>query len=166
MKSIWRALAVPALVWLSPSAGSAQTALPSVAPQTSLTAQGARHALAAAEKEATRRGLNLSIAVVDAAGHLLAFQRMDKARLISIDVAIGKARTAAYLRSPSKVLEETINGGRAALLAIDGIMPVQGAVPIIVDGAVVGAIGASGASPADDELVAKAGAQILSGISQ
>jgi glc operon protein GlcG len=162
MKSIWRALAAPALPWLSVSAASAQPASPLVAQQTSVTAEGARRALGAAEKEATRRGLKLSIAVVDAAGHLLAFQRMDNARLITVDVAIGKARTAAYLRSPSKALEETINGGRAALLAIERIMPVQGAVPIIVDGAVVGAIGASGASPADDELVAKAGAETLS----
>jgi glc operon protein GlcG len=166
MKSIWRTLAAPAFVWLSPSAGSAQPALPLVAHQTLLTAEGARCALGAAEKEATRRGLNLSIAVVDAAGHLLAFQRMDNARLITIDVAIGKARTAAHLRSPSKVLEETINGGRAALLAIEGIMPLQGAVPIIVEGVVVGAIGASGASSADDELVANAGAEILSKTSE
>lgn len=161
MKSIWPILAAPALVWLSGSAASAQPA-PLVAQQTVLTAEGAQRALRAAEKEATRRGLKLSIAVVDAAGHLLAFRRMDDARLISIDVSVGKARTAAYLRSPSKTLEDMINGGRAALVGIEGITPVQGAVPIIVGGVVVGAIGASGASAADDELAAKAGAAALS----
>jgi glc operon protein GlcG len=162
MKSIWPMLAAPALLWLSVSAASAQPASPLIAQQTVLTAEGAQRALRAAEKEATRTGMKLSIAVVDAAGHLLAFHRMDNARLISIDVSIGKARTAAYLRSPSKALEDMINGGRAALVAIDGITPVQGAVPIIVDGVVVGAIGASGASAAEDELAAKAGAAALS----
>lgn len=162
MKWIWRTLAAPALVWLSLSAASAQPAPPLLAQQTILTAEGARRALAAAEKEATAKGLKLSIAVVDASGQLMAFQRMDDARLITIDVSIGKARTAAYLRSPSKVLEDMVNGGRASLVAIEGIMPLQGAVPIIADGLVVGAIGTSGGPPAEDEAVAKAGAAALS----
>jgi len=161
MTSIWSLLAAPALVGLS-SPGSAQSAPPLVAQQSILTAEGARRALDAAEREAAGRGLKLSIAVVDASGHLLAFQRMDDARLITVDVSLGKARTAAYLRSPSKVLEDMVNGGRPSLVAIEGIMPVQGGVPILVDGRVVGAIGASGASPAEDEAVAKAGAAALS----
>lgn len=162
MKWIWRTLAAPALVWLSLSAASAQPAPSLLAQQTILTAEGARRALAAAEKEATAKGLKLSIAVVDASGQLMAFQRMDDARLITVDVSIGKARTAAYLRSPSKVLEDMVNGGRASLVAIEGITPVQGAVPIIANGAVVGAIGTSGATPVEDEAVAKAGAAALS----
>ncbi len=161
MKWIWRTVAAPSLLWL-PVSAAAQPAPPLVAQQTILTAEGARRALAAAEKEATGKGLKLSIAVVDASGQLMAFQRMDDARLITVDVSIGKARTAAYLRSPSKVLEDMVNGGRTALVAIEGITPVQGAVPIIVDGLVVGAIGTSGASPAEDESVAKAGAAALS----
>lgn len=162
MKSIWRALAAPLLLWLPVSAATAQSAPRLVAQQPVLTAEGARRALAAAEKEASGKGLKLSIAVVDASGQLMAFQRMNDARLITVDVAIGKARTAAYLRSPSKVLEDMVNGGRPSLVGIEGIMPIQGGVPIIANGVVVGAIGTSGASPAEDEAVAKAGAAALS----
>lgn len=167
MKWIWRTLAAPPFVWLPvfvwlPLPAAAQSAPPLVAQQTVLTAEGARRALAAAEKEASGKGLKLSIAVVDASGQLMAFQRMDDARLITVDVAIGKARTAAFLRSPSKMLEDMVNGGRASLVAIEGITPVQGAVPIIANGVFVGAIGTSGALPAEDEAVAKAGAAALS----
>ena len=83
----------------------------------------AGQALAAAEAEARRNGWNVSIAVVDGAGSLVAFLRMDDASPASVDLSQGKARTAARFRRPSKALEETIAGGRVAFTAVEGKVP-------------------------------------------
>lgn len=129
-----------------------------------LSAVGSRTALAAAEKLATEKRLKISIAVVDIAGNLMAFQRMDSASAASVAGAIGKARTAANIGAPTKVLHDRLLAGATVLLSFPDTIPAQGGVPLIVDGAVVGAIGASGASGADDEMVAMAGASALAGI--
>ena len=102
------------------------------------------------------RGFRLAIAVVEPSGELVAFGRMDDVQYGSINVAQAKARSAARFRAPTSALEERLAGGRMALLAIDGILPVAGGVPIVVDGRVVGAIGVSGASSAQDDEVARA----------
>ena len=102
------------------------------------------------------RGFRLAIAVVEPSGDLVAFGRMDDVQYGSIDVAQAKARSAARFRSSSASAEERLAAGRIALLAIDGIVPVAGGVPIVVDGRVVGAIGVSGASSAQDDEVARA----------
>lgn len=124
----------------------------------SLSAAGAKLALAAAEAVAAEKGLRVSIAVVDAAGNLVAFQRTDGACVTSIEAATRKARTAVHLSAPTKVFEDLLHGGMTSLLAFEFISPSQGGIPLILDGAVVGGIGSSGASGDEDDMVANAGA--------
>lgn len=123
-----------------------------------LTAEGAQRALAAAAAEATRQRWAVSIAVVDAAGELLAFTRLDGAAVSTVENARGKARTAARWRRPTRMLDSAIGGGRVQILGFDGITPIEGGVPIVVEGAVVGAVGVSGVTSAQDAVVAQAGA--------
>ena len=126
-----------------------------------VAAEGARKALVAAEAEAKTNQWNVSIAVVDAAGELVAFLRMDAASPSTIDVAQAKARTAARFRRPTKALDSSLAGGRLAILGMPGATPIEGAVPIVVGGEVVGAVGVSGATSAQDAQVAAAGARAV-----
>ena len=127
-----------------------------------LTLEAARRVAAAAEAEARKNNWNVSIAVVDDAGHLVLFQRMDGAKLVAIDIAIRKARTAVYFQGETKGLEEEVTkGGRTALLPIDGFMPLEGGIPLTVEGKVIGAIGVSGVTGQQDAQCAKAGAAAL-----
>lgn len=123
-----------------------------------LTLEAAKKIAAAAEAEAKKRGATVVIAVVDDGGYLLVLERLDDTQVASVDVGIAKARTAAIFRRPSKVFEDQVKNGRVAALALPGAVALQGGVPIIVDGKVVGAIGVSGNSPQEDEDIAKAGA--------
>jgi glc operon protein GlcG len=127
----------------------------------SVSAAGAKLALAAAEAAAAKAGLKTSIAVVDASGALIAFQRADGAAQTTIEAAIRKARTAVHLGAPTKVFEDLLHGGTTSLLAFEFVTPSQGGVPLIIGGVVVGAIAGSGASGAEDEMVAAAGAAAL-----
>ncbi len=112
----------------------------------------------AAQAEAERRGSTVVTAVVDDGGHLLVLHRLDNTQVASVDVGIGKARTAAIFRRPSKVFEDQIKEGRVASLALPGATPPQGGVPILYRGEVIGAIGVSGNTAQEDEDIAKAGA--------
>ena len=123
-----------------------------------LTLNVAKKIAAAAEAEADRRHLTAVIVVVDDGGYPLLLQRLDNTQVASVEVGLGKARTAAIFRRPSGDFEEQIRTGRIAALALPGATPLQGGVPIFLDGKVIGAIGVSGESPKDDEDVAKAGA--------
>jgi len=123
-----------------------------------LTLDAAKKIAAAAEAEAKKRGATVVIAVVDDGGYLLVLERLDDTQVASVDVGIAKARTAAIFRRPSKVFEDQIRDGRVAALTLTGATPLQGGVPIIVDGKVIGAIGVSGNSPQEDEDIAKVGA--------
>src|SRR5882724_6877991 len=123
-----------------------------------LTLKAAKTIAAAAEAEANKRGSTVVIAVVDDGGHLLLLERLDNTQVASVEVAIGKARTAAIFRRPSKDFEDQIKNGRAASLVLPGATPLQGGIPILVDGKVVGAIGVSGITPQEDEDIAKTGA--------
>jgi len=127
-----------------------------------LDLEAARAAMAACEAEALRNQWKVVIAVVDDGGHAILVQRLDGAQWSSVETAIGKARTAAAFKRPTRLLEEMINGGRTAFLSIPGGMVfLQGGVPIERGGQVVGAIGVSGVKAADDEAVALAGARVL-----
>ncbi len=125
-----------------------------------LTLSVAKKIAAAAEAEATRRGSTVVIAIVDDGGHLILLQRLDDTQVASVEVGIGKARTAAIFRRPSKVFEDQVKNGRVAALALPGATPLQGGVPILVDGKVVGAIGVSGNTPQEDEDIAIVGAAV------
>ena len=128
-----------------------------------LTLSAARQIVAAAEAEATRRGLGVVVVVVDDAGNVIELSRMDDAQVASVNVGIGKARTAAIYRRPSRVFEEQIRDGRVAALALADATPLQGGVPVTIGGAVVGAVGVSGDSPQVDEAIAIAGANAIQG---
>lgn len=146
---------------------SADSVAPASPPQTiattrTLTLEGANQVLAAAIAKATQRGAGGAIAVVDDGGSLIAFQRIDGTFAAGAAVSLGKARTSALFKKPTKAFEDSINGGRTALAAVHEMTPLQGGVPILVDGQVVGAIGVSGAhSQQEDEEIALAGAAAL-----
>ena len=127
-----------------------------------LTLAAARTIVAAAEAEATRRGLGVVIVVVDDSGTVIELTRMDAAQIASVNVGIGKARTAAIYRRPSREFEEQIRDGRVAALALADATPLQGGVPVLIGGRVVGAVGVSGDSPQVDEAIAIAGAKAVS----
>ena len=122
-----------------------------------LTLEGAKAAAAAAEAHALARGWTVAIAVVDATGGLLFFQCLDGTQPGSQDIAILKARTAARLHRPTKVLEEGIAAGRAALLSLPGALLLEGGVPVRSGGVIIGAIGVSGMQSPQDSEVAAAG---------
>ena len=125
-----------------------------------LTLKGAKQIVAVAEAKAKLEGARVVIAVVDEGGNLLLLQRLDDTQVASVNVGIDKARTAAIFRRPSKVFEEQVRNGRVAALALHGAVPLQGGVPIVVEGKVIGAIGVSGETPGQDEDIALAGAAV------
>ena len=127
----------------------------------SLSLEDARKAGAAAAVEAKKNQWNVAIAVVDDGGYLLYFERIDETQTGSIDIAIGKARTAAYYKRPTKALEDALNGGQYAILTYPNTLPREGGLPILADGKVVGAIGVSGVKSSEDAQVAKAGVDAL-----
>lgn len=114
--------------------------------------------LAAARKEATSNGWAVSIAVVDEGGHPLALERLDDAAPISAYIALEKARTSALGRRESKGYEDMVNGGRNAFLSAPLLTSLEGGVPVVVNGQVVGAVGVSGVKADQDAQIAKAGA--------
>ena len=126
-----------------------------------LTLDAAKQVAAAAEAEAKRRGSTVVIVVVDDGGHVLLLERLDDTQVASVEVGIGKARTAAIFRRPSKDFEDQVRNGRVAALALPGATPLQGGIPIVVDGKVLGAIGVSGNTPQEDEDIAKVGAAAI-----
>lgn len=129
-----------------------------VAEKKVLTLEGAKAAAAAAEADAKRRGLPVVIVVVDDAGNLLFLERLDTTQVGSLKVGIGKARTAAHFKRPTRFFEEQVRNGRIVTLALEDFTPLQGGVPIFSGGQFVGAIGVSGDSPQVDEEIAMAGA--------
>jgi len=126
-----------------------------------LTLDAAKQVAAAAETEAKRRGSTVVIVVVDDGGHVLLLERLDDTQVASVEVGIGKARTAAIFRRPSKDFEDQVRNGRVAALALPGATPLQGGIPIVVDGKVLGAVGVSGNTPQEDEDIAKVGAAAI-----
>lgn len=141
---------------LAPRAAQAQ-----VTSKKTLTLEGARQAIAAGVAEAKKVGATGAFAVVDDGGNLMAVERLDGTFPAGANISIGKARTAALFKKPTRVFEEIIAKGRTAMLAVD-FTPLQGGVPIVVEGQVVGAIGVSGAASAQqDEDLALIGAAAL-----
>ncbi|MCA9420282.1 MAG: heme-binding protein [Nitrospira sp.] len=140
--------------------------LAQVSDRRSLTLEGAHKVIAGAV--AAAKNMNApggSIAIVDDGGNLLALERLDGTFAASSNIAIGKARTAALFKKPTKALEDVINKGRTTMVALNDFTPLQGGIPIQWEGTVVGAIGVSGAASAQqDEELAMAGAEALDGM--
>src|SRR5258706_14977806 len=128
-----------------------------------ITFSQAEKVMAAAIQEAARNGWTMAIAIVDTGGDLVSFQRMDNTQIGSIEVALGKARTANNFKRPSKAFEDQVANGGIGLkiLSLPGVVPVEGGEPILFQGKIIGGIGASGMSSSQDDQVAKAGLNAL-----
>jgi uncharacterized protein GlcG (DUF336 family)/mannose-6-phosphate isomerase-like protein (cupin superfamily) len=122
-----------------------------------LTLEVAEKVAAAAEAEAKKRNATVVIVVVDDGGYPIVLKRLNDTQVASVDVGIGKARTAAVFRRPSKVFEDQVKNGRVAAIALPGATPLQGGLPLIYEEKVIGAIGVSGNTPQEDEDIAAAG---------
>ena len=128
-----------------------------------LTLEGAKRVIAAAVAEAkSQNAPGGAIAVVDEGGNLIAVERLDNTFAAGANISIGKARTAVLFKRPTKFFEDVINKGRTAMTTLNDFTPLQGGIPIIVDGQIIGAVGVSGAASAQqDEELAIAGATAL-----
>jgi len=153
MKTIALSL-LASLALISPSSLKAQLLDKKV-----LTLEAAEKIADAAELEAKKRNATVVIVVVDDGGYPIVVKRLNNTQVASVDVGIGKARTAAIFRRPSRDFEEQIKNGRVASLVLPGATPLQGGLPLAVDGKVIGAIGVSGNTPQEDEDIALAGVQ-------
>lgn len=143
-----------ASLFLLASAAAAQT-LTYGAP---ITLDAAKKIAAASAAEAKKQNLTVVITIVDSSGTLTYLEKLDGTQIASVDVAIGKARTANNFKRPTKVFEEGVAGGRNVLLSLpEGTLLIEGGAPIVVDNKIIGAIGVSGATSAQDGQIAEAG---------
>lgn len=145
----------------APALAQANFAAPPQTPYgVSISTETAKKVAAAAIAEATKNNWKDAVAVVDTGGFLVYFERMQDTQTGSVELAIEKARTAALFRRPTKVFEDGVAGGGAGLrlLRLTGAIPIEGGVPIVIDGKLVGGVGISGGSGEQDGQAAKAGA--------
>jgi glc operon protein GlcG len=159
-RQIIRNFVVTIAVVLGAATVSAQMPNPYGAP---INAENAKKAAAAALAEARKNNWTMAAAVVDPAGDLVYFEKVDGTQAASVDIAIDKARSSARFKRPTKALQDVLAAGGAGLrlLALQGAVPVDGGVPLLMDGKIVGAIGLSGGTSDQDGLCAKAGADTL-----
>jgi uncharacterized protein GlcG (DUF336 family) len=128
-----------------------------------ITLEQAKDVMAGAEAEAQRNNWPVVIAIVDTGGNLVSLQRLDNAQFGSLEVARQKAWSAAAFRRPTKVFQDAVAGGGANLriLRLEGASPLEGGIPLVVDGQIIGAIGVSGVTSEQDAQIAQAGADSL-----
>ena len=129
----------------------------------SITLENARKAATVALAEARKNGWSMAAAVVDQAGDLVYFEKLDGTQAASSDIALEKARASARFKRPTRALQDALAAGGEGLriLGLPGAVPVDGGVPIVMDGKIVGAIGLSGGTSAQDGQCATAGAAVL-----
>lgn len=132
-----------------------------LATKQALTLAAAKKMAAAAEAEAIKNKWTVVIAIVDDGANLMYLQKMDETQIGSIEVAQEKAKTAVRYKRPTKAMEDAVVGGRMVMLKLPGATPVEGGIPLMVDGKLVGAIGVSGVQSTQDAQVAQAGAAAL-----
>jgi glc operon protein GlcG len=156
-----RTLALPFAAMLLATVASAQT--PTTPYGAPISLDQAKKVVAAAEAEARKNNWNVVIAVLDSGGHLVLLQRLDNTQFASVEVAQQKAYSAVAFRRPTKVFQDGVAAGGEGLriLKLAGATPVEGGLPLIVDGKLVGAIGVSGVTSQQDNQIAKAGADVL-----
>jgi uncharacterized protein GlcG (DUF336 family) len=128
-----------------------------------ISVDSAKKAAAAAVAEARKNNWTMAVAVTDTGGDLVFFEKMDGTQTGSVNVALGKARSAALYKRPTKVWQDIVVGGGAGLriLGLEGAVPIEGGVPLVIDGKIVGAIGLSGGSAQQDNQCATAGADAV-----
>ncbi len=162
MRSVIAAAAAAALL-LVPVAVGAQAPLPLYGP--SIGHDAAQKAIVASEAEAKKNGWLMVTAVVDIDGRLVALSRMDSAQFGSLDIAVAKAVTANNFKRPTKAFQESIaqGGANLRLIGVPGLLPIEGGIPIVADGKIIGAIGVSGAASNQDAQCAMAGAEAAIG---
>jgi glc operon protein GlcG len=160
-------LSTPLIVSAQTTPAAAPTA-PAAAPilpgyGVSINLEQAKKMMAAAEAHAKANNWIVGIAIVDTAAQMVVFHKMDGLQHASVTIATGKATTSVNFRRPTKALEDAIAGGGAGLrtLAIPGVMPLEGGIPIVVDGKIIGGIGVSGVTSAQDAQVARAAIDAL-----
>lgn len=150
--------------WIVPVLALASFAIPSahaqLATKKTLTLEAAKAIAAASEAEAKKNNFTMVICIVDDGGHIILLEKMDGTQLGSVQVAQDKAMTALNFKRPTKALEDAVAGGRNAVLKLTGAIPIEGGIPIIVNGELVGAIGASGGTSPQDAQVAQAGVAV------
>ncbi len=157
MRNLWPAALGGLALALASTDAAAQ-----LADRKALTLAEAKKIVAAAEADAAKTNLTMAIAIIDEGGHLVLFEKMDETQTGSVDVAIAKARSAALFKRPTKVFEDAVQGGRTVILGLDGVVPIEGGMPLLAAGKLVGAIGVSGGTAQQDGVVAHAGAAVLS----
>ncbi len=159
LQSTLRSLLALLLV-LAASSVSAQMPNPYGTP---ISLDSAKKAAAAAVAEARKNNWTMAVAITDPAGNLVYFEKMDGTQTGSVNVAIGKARSAALFKRPSKVFQDVVATGGVGLriLGLEGAVPLDGGLPLVMDGKIVGAIGLSGATGEQDGQCAKAGADAV-----
>ena len=157
------ALTLAVSIVVAAGAVSAQTPAPPPASGSPITLEQAKKALAGAEAEARKNNWNVVIAIVDSGGNIVMLQRLDDTQFGSIDVARQKAHTAVAFRRPTKVFQDLIaqGGVNLRLLKLEGASPLEGGVPIVLGGKIVGAIGVSGVTSQQDAQIAQAGADAI-----
>ena len=150
-----------ALALLAAVPARAQTTPPPYGPPIGI--EGARAVMTAAESEAAKNNWAVVISIIDSGGNIVMLHRHNDVQLSSIEISQGKAKTALMFKRPSKVLDDAISSGGAGLrfLALKDIVPLEGGLPIVADGKIVGAIGVSGVLSSQDSQVARAGADGL-----
>jgi glc operon protein GlcG len=128
-----------------------------------ISLENAKKAAAPAMAEAAKNGWNMAVAIVDPGGNLVYYEKMDNTQLGSANIAIDKARSAALFKRPTKAFQDALAAGGDGLriLRLQGAVPVEGGFPLVMDGKIVGAIGVSGATSAQDAQCAKAGADTI-----
>jgi uncharacterized protein GlcG (DUF336 family) len=148
------------LALVLPAAALAQMPNPYGAP---ITVEVAKKAAAAAVAEARKNNLLMAISIVDTAGNLVYFEKMDGTQTGSVNVSLEKARSAALFKRPTKAFQDIVAAGGEGLriLALQGAVPVEGGVPIVSEGKIVGAVGASGGTSTQDGQCANAGAAAI-----
>ncbi len=153
-----------ALALLAPLAAAAAVAVQQLPYGGPLPLEAARKAAMAATAEGAKNGWTVAAAVVDTGGHLVYFERLDGTQSGSMNVAVEKARTAASFKRPSKAFEDAVAGGKSQYLVLPGAVPIEGGLPLVLDGKVVGAIGVSGATSQQDGVCSLAGAAAISAV--
>lgn len=137
-----------------------------LATKKALTLDAAKKIAAAAHSEAVANKWTMVIAIVDDGANLIYLEKADGTQIGSVDVALNKARSAVKFKRPTKAFEDALSGGRQAILTLPGAIPVEGGIPLMIDGVVLGAIGVSGATSAQDGQVAAVGVKAFEKMAQ